>query len=296
MVGGHQLRLFNSLGRRMEDFTPSGEVTGMYSCGPTVYAFPHLGNMRPYVFADTLRRAFRWKGIPVHHVVNITDVGHAVADTETGEDKLEVAAARERRSVLDIAAFYTDAFFVDIAALNILPADEYPRASAYVPQMIEFAAELERKGFTYQLPSGLYFDTSKDPGYGALAQMNAEGQLEAARLEHVEGRSRKTDFALWRAEEPGKRRVHALGLPVGLGRARLAPGMLGDEHRPARPRISTSIPAASTTGSCTTSTRSRRARPTSATEALGAVLAAQRVPAAGGREDGQVGGPGAAAG
>ena len=220
MAGGHQLRLFNSLGRRMEDFTPSGEVTGMYSCGPTVYAFPHLGNMRPYVFADTLRRAFRWKGIPVRHVVNITDVGHAVADTETGEDKLEVAAARERRSVLDIAAFYTDAFFVDIAALNILPADEYPRASAYVPQMIEFAAELERKGFTYQLPSGLYFDTSKDPGYGALAQMNAEGQLEAARLEHVEGRRRKTDFALWRAEDPGKRRVLRWDSPWGWG----APG------------------------------------------------------------------------
>jgi cysteinyl-tRNA synthetase len=204
----------------MEDFTPSGEVTGMYSCGPTVYAFPHLGNMRPYVFADTLRRAFRWKGIPVRHVVNITDVGHAVADTDTGEDKLEVAAAREHRSVLDIAAFYTDVFFVDIAALNILPADEYPRASAYVPQMIKFAAELEKKGFTYRLPSGLYFDTSKDPGYGALAQMSAEGQLEAARVEHVEGRRRKTDFALWRAEEPGQRRVMRWDSPWGWG----APG------------------------------------------------------------------------
>jgi cysteinyl-tRNA synthetase len=216
----HQLRLFNSLGRRMEDFAPAAEVTGMYSCGPTVYAFPHLGNMRPYVFADTLRRALRWKGIGVRHVVNITDVGHAVADTETGEDKLEVAAARERRSVLDIAAFYTDAFFVDIAALNILPADEYPRASAYVEQMIEFAAKLEKDGFTYRLPSGLYFDTAKDPGYGALAQMSAEGQLEAARVEHVEGRRRKTDFALWRAEEPGKRRVLRWDSPWGWG----APG------------------------------------------------------------------------
>ena len=86
MPGNHQLRLYNSLGRRMEDFAPAAEVTGMYSCGPTVYAFPHLGNMRPYVFADTLRRAFRWKGIAVRHIVNITDVGHAVADTETGED------------------------------------------------------------------------------------------------------------------------------------------------------------------------------------------------------------------
>jgi cysteinyl-tRNA synthetase len=216
----HQLRLFNSLGRRVEDFVPAAEVTGMYSCGPTVYAFPHLGNMRAYVFADTVRRALRWKGIPVRHVVNITDVGHAVADTDTGEDKIEVAAAQERRSVQDIAAFYTSAFFVDIAALNILPADEYPRATAYVEQMIEFAATLEAKGFTYRLPSGLYFDTAKDPGYGALAQMDAEGQLEAARVEQVEGRRRKTDFALWRAEEPGQRRVMRWDSPWGWG----APG------------------------------------------------------------------------
>src|SRR5258707_9784062 len=145
---GHQLRLYNSLSRRLEDFVPSTPVPGMYSCGPTVYAFPHLGNMRAYVFADTLRRALRWKGIQARHVINITDVGHAVADTDTGEDKLEVAAAKERRSVLDIAAFYTDAYFVDLAALNILSADEYPRASAYVEQMIEFAAQLEKDGFT----------------------------------------------------------------------------------------------------------------------------------------------------
>jgi cysteinyl-tRNA synthetase len=218
--GNHQLRLYNSLGRRPEDFVPAGQTTGLYSCGPTVYAYPHLGNMRPYVFADTLRRALRWQGTPVRHVVNITDVGHAVADSDTGEDKLEVAAARERRSVLDIAAFYTDAYFVDMAALNVLPADEYPRASAYVEQMIEFAVKLEKDGFTYQLPSGLYFDTAKDPGYGELAQMSAEGQLEAARLEYVEGRRRKTDFALWRAEEPGQRRVLRWDSPWGWG----APG------------------------------------------------------------------------
>ncbi len=192
----------------------------MYSCGPTVYAFPHLGNMRPYVFADTVRRALRWKGIRVHHVINITDVGHAVADTDTGEDKMEAAAARERRSVQEIAEFYTSAFFDDIEALNVLPADEYPRASAYVPQMIDFAEELEKKGFTYQIPSGLYFDTAKDPNYGELAQMDTEGQLEAARVEQVEGRRHKTDFALWRAEEPGRRRVMRWDSPWGCG----APG------------------------------------------------------------------------
>ncbi|MBV9382209.1 MAG: cysteine--tRNA ligase [Streptosporangiaceae bacterium] len=224
MTTGQQLRLYNSLGRRMEDFVPlpdsPGGVTGMYSCGPTVYSFPHLGNMRAYVFADTLRRALRWKSIPVRHVINITDVGHAVADSDTGEDKLELAAARERRSVEDIAAFYTQAFFDDIAALNILPADEYPRATAYVGQMIEFAARLEERGHTYRLPSGLYFDTSKSPRYGQLALIDVAGQREAARVEHVEGRRHKTDFALWRAEEAGRRRVMRWDSPWGWG----APG------------------------------------------------------------------------
>jgi cysteinyl-tRNA synthetase len=219
-VTGHQLKVYNSLGRRIEDFTPSADVVGLYSCGPTVYYFPHLGNMRAYVFADTLRRALRWKQIPVRHVINITDVGHAVADSDTGEDKLEVAAAREARTVADIADFYTQAFFADLAALNILPADRYPRASEYVEQMIEFATRLQARGVTYQIPSGLYFDTSKSPGYGTLALMDIAGQREAARVEYVEGRRNKTDFALWRAEEPGVRRVMRWESPWGWG----APG------------------------------------------------------------------------
>jgi cysteinyl-tRNA synthetase len=176
--------------------------------------------MRPYVFADTLRRALRWKGIPARHIINITDVGHAVADSDTGEDKLEVAAAKEQRRVQDIANLYTDAYFTDITTLNILPADEYPRASTYVPQMIEFAARLERDGYTYTLPSGLYFDTTRSPGYGKLAQIDIAGQREAARVEHVEGRRHKTDFALWRAEEPGKQRLMRWDSPWGYG----APG------------------------------------------------------------------------
>jgi cysteinyl-tRNA synthetase len=176
--------------------------------------------MRPYVFADTLRRALRWKGIPYRHVVNITDVGHAVADSDTGADKLELAAARERRSVEDIAAFYTKDWLAALAALGVEPADEYPRASAYVPQMIEFAKRLTDLGYTYELPSGLYFDTSKSPGYGALALLDLEGQIEGARVEHVEGRRHKSDFALWRAEEPGVRRIMRWDSPWGWG----APG------------------------------------------------------------------------
>jgi cysteinyl-tRNA synthetase len=219
-VTGHQLRLFNTLGRRIEDFTPSADVVGLYSCGPTVYSYQHLGNMRPYVFADTLRRALRWNGIAVRHVVNITDVGHAVADSDTGEDKLEVAAAKERRSVAEIADFYTEDWLAALAALNVAPADVYPRASAYVDQMIEFAKRLEDKGYTYRLPSGLYFDTSKSPGYGTLALMDIAGQREGERVEIVEGRKHKSDFALWRAEEPGVRRIMRWDSPWGWG----APG------------------------------------------------------------------------
>jgi cysteinyl-tRNA synthetase len=220
VTSGQQLRLYNSLGRRIEDFTPSADVVGIYSCGPTVYSYQHLGNMRPYVFADTLRRALRWKSIPVRHVVNITDVGHAVADSDTGEDKLEVAAAKERRSVEEVAEFYTKDWLEALAALNVQPADVYPRATDYVPQMIEFAARLEELGYTYLLPSGLYFDTTKSPGYGTLALLDLEGQREGARVEQIEGRRNKSDFALWRTEEPGVRRVMRWDSPWGWG----APG------------------------------------------------------------------------
>jgi cysteinyl-tRNA synthetase len=219
-VTGHQLRLYNSLGRQTEDFVPSADVVGLYSCGPTVYSYQHLGNMRPYVFADTLRRALRWKGIPVRHVVNITDVGHAVADSDTGEDKLEVAAAKERRSVEEIAEFYAQDWLDALGKLNVQPADVYPRASAYVNQMIEFAKVLEDKGYTYQLPSGLYFDTSNSPGYGQLALLDLAGQRETGRVEHVEGRRHNSDFALWRAEDPGVRRIMRWNSPWGWG----APG------------------------------------------------------------------------
>jgi cysteinyl-tRNA synthetase len=219
-VTGQQLKLYNSLGRLTEDFTPSADVVGLYSCGPTVYSYPHLGNMRPYVFADTLRRALRWKDIPVRQVVNVTDVGHAVADSDTGEDKLELAAARERRSVDELARFYTQAYFDDMAALNVQPADVYPRASEYVEQMIAFAVRLEELGYTYQLPSGLYFDTSKSDGYGQLALLDLAGQRETGRVEHVEGRRHNSDFALWRAEEPGVRRLMRWNSPWGWG----APG------------------------------------------------------------------------
>src|SRR3954454_6717557 len=215
------LRLFNSLGRRVEDFVPASEgVVRMYTCGPTVYSYAHIGNLRAYTFADTLRRALLWKGLQVEHVINITDVGHAVAEAELGEDKLEVAAARERRTVEEIAELYTEAFFADLAALNILHAQHYPRATQYVDEMIAFAERLVERGFTYEIESGLYFETSKVPGYGRLGLIDVSGQLEGARVEEVPGRRAKTDFALWRAEAPGQLRAMRWNSPWGWG----APG------------------------------------------------------------------------
>ncbi|MGY4771332.1 cysteine--tRNA ligase [Kribbella sp. CWNU-51] len=215
------LRLYNSLGRRIEDFEPATDnVVKLYSCGPTVYSFAHIGNLRAYTFADTLRRALLWKGWQVEHVINITDVGHAVAEAELGDDKIELAAARERRSVEEIAEMYTQAFFTDLDALNILPAHHYPRATQYVDAMIAFAERLVDRGFAYEIPSGLYFDTSKDPGYGRLGLVDVSGQLEGARVEQVPGRRAKTDFALWRAEAPGQVRAMRWDSPWGWG----APG------------------------------------------------------------------------
>jgi cysteinyl-tRNA synthetase len=215
---GAPLRLYNSLGRQLGEFAvPAGQRVGMYSCGPTVYADPHLGNMRPYVFSDTLRRVLAWKGYDVVQVVNITDVGHAVGDSDEGEDKVEVGARREGRTVREVTEHYTQVFFDRMRALNVLPAHHSPRATAYVPQMIEFARELEGKGFTYLLPSGLYFDTARLPSYGALALMPEAGQLEGARVAAVVGKRSPADFAVWRTDPPDSPRIMRWDSPWGPG-------------------------------------------------------------------------------
>ncbi len=222
-VTGHQLRLYNSLGRRLEDFTPSADVVGLYSCGPTVYSYQHLGNMRPYVFADTLRRALlRWKGISgAARFVNITDVGHAVADSDTGEDKLEVAAAKERRSVEEIAGFYTQDWLEAMAALNVQPAGVYPRASQYVEEMIAFAIKLEELGYTYQLPTGLYFDTSRSARLRRPGPARRRGPArDRPRRAHRGPQAQQRLRPLAGGRSPASRRVMRWNSPWGWG----APG------------------------------------------------------------------------
>jgi cysteinyl-tRNA synthetase len=176
--------------------------------------------MRAYVFSDTLRRTLTWKGFDVRHVINITDVGHLTSDADEGDDKLEAAARREQRNVWELAEHYTRAFFEDLEALRVLPPQVWSKATDHIPQMITFAEGLDVKGWCYTLPSGLYFDTSKDDDYGALARLDLEGLREGARVEAVEGKRNPSDFAIWRTSTPGEHRQMEWDSPWGRG----APG------------------------------------------------------------------------
>ena len=218
---GHPIRLFNTMTREVADFEPAHPpAVGMYSCGPTVYADQHIGNMRSYVFADTVKRALTWKGFEVRHVINITDVGHLTSDADTGEDKLELAASREHRSAWEIAAQYTADFKAGLERLRIIEPDIWCKATDHIGPMVAFAQVLDDGGWCYALPSGLYFDTSKDPGYGTLARLDLAGLREGARVGAVEGKRNASDFAVWRTSAPGENRQMEWDSPWGAG----APG------------------------------------------------------------------------
>ena len=212
------LRLFNSLTRRLEVFEPvhPGEAR-VYSCGPTVYNYPHIGNMRAYVFADTLGRTLSYKGYGLTHVINITDVGHLTDDADAGEDKLEKAAAEKAQSIWDIARHYTEAYWADVKALNIRQPAHWSIATDYVPAMIEFAKAIADK-HCYELGSGLYFDTTTVTDYGRLARHGTdEGE---SRIDPVDGKRHPADFAIWRKTPAGETRQMEWDSPWGRG----APG------------------------------------------------------------------------
>lgn len=212
------LRLFNSLSRSVETFESIVPGTArVYSCGPTVYNYAHLGNLRAYVFTDTLRRTLAWKGYDVTHVINITDVGHLTSDADAGDDKMEAAARTQAKSIWDIAAHYTQAFKQNIADLNILEPSRWTVATDYVPQMIAFAERIAPQ-HCYELPTGLYFDSTTVPDYGALA--GGRDDAANARIDPVEGKRYPSDFAIWRKSPPGEQRQMEWDSPWGKG----APG------------------------------------------------------------------------
>lgn len=216
------LQLFNSLTRQVETFAPvhPGEAR-VYTCGPTVYNYPHIGNMRAYVFADVLGRVLSFKGYKLSHVINITDVGHLTDDADAGEDKMERMAAREAKSIWAIAEHYTQAYWADIAALNIRQPMEWSVATKYVPAMIDFAERIA-PGHCYELDSGLYFDVSTVADYGRLARAHTDEGANAleGRIEAVEGKRNAADFAIWRKTPQGESRQMEWDSPWGRG----APG------------------------------------------------------------------------
>jgi cysteinyl-tRNA synthetase len=214
-----EIKLFNTLTRKKEEFkaVEKGSV-GMYHCGPTVYFFAHIGNMRAYVFADTLRRTFEYFGNNVKQVINITDVGHLTSDADMGEDKIEKSAKKEGKTAAEITKFYEEAFYKDLKDLNInTDSTIFPKATEHIREQIELIKILEEKGFAYKTFDGMYFDTSKFAGYGKLGNINIEQQKEGARVEANTEKRNPSDFALWKFSIPSEKRLQEWESPWGVG-------------------------------------------------------------------------------
>ncbi len=191
------LALYNTLTRKKGPFTPLYPPSvALYTCGPTVYTFAHIGNLRSYIFEDILKRALLFNGFKVKHVMNITDVGHLTSDADEGEDKMLLAMRREGKSVWEIAEFYTDAFKQDIRKLNILPPDIWCRATDHITEQLALIEKLEKKGFTYTAGGNVYFDTSRLKDYGKLAQLNLKAETKA-RVQKDPHKKNPHDFVLW---------------------------------------------------------------------------------------------------
>ena len=211
-----RLHLYNTATRAVEPFEPLHSPVGMYCCGPTVYNYAHIGNLRSYIFEDVLKRALTAFGFTVKHVVNITDVGHLTSDADSGDDKMEKGAAREGKSVWDIAKFYTDAFMRNIKDLNILPANVWPKATDHIADMIAMVSRIEQRGFTYKTGDGIYFDTTKFPEYANFARLDAESIMAGARVEMGDKRN-PMDFALWKFSPKDAKRQMEWQSPWGMG-------------------------------------------------------------------------------
>jgi len=213
-----ELWVYNTAAARKERFEPlePGRV-GMYSCGPTVYAPQHIGNMRPYVFADLLRRTLLSLGYEVRHVINITDVGHLTNDSDDGEDKLELAARRSGERAEEIAARYTAEWVADVTRMGCLPPHVLCAATEHIAEQIGLGERLEQAGYTYALPDGVYFDTSKFDRYADFARLDLSAQEEGARIGTVAGKRNPADFAIWKFAEDGVKRQQEWDSPWGRG-------------------------------------------------------------------------------
>lgn len=198
--------VYNTMTRRKEEFIPLQQdppTAKLYCCGPTVYNYAHIGNLRTYIFEDILRRTLVFNGYGIKHVMNITDVGHMTSDSDEGDDKMQTAAARENKSPWEIARFYEEAFFTDTDRLNIQRPEETPRATDHIVAMIALIQRLEANGYIYVTSEGVYFDTSRDEDYGKLARLQLENQ-RTGRDEVVADETKRnpSDFVLWFLNKP----------------------------------------------------------------------------------------------
>mgnify|MGYP000229660407 CR=1 FL=1 len=210
------MKIYNTLTRKKEELQPINDnLVKIYSCGPTVYNYAHIGNLRTYVFMDILRRVLQYEGYKLKHVMNITDVGHLVSDADEGEDKMVKSAREQQKSPWEIAEYYTKVFFEDIKALNIQKPEIIPKATEHIQEMIEFVQALVEKGYGYETSDGIYFDISKFEGYGKLSGINLEEQIAGARVEVNEEKRNPADFALWK--KAPKNHIMQWPSPWGMG-------------------------------------------------------------------------------
>lgn len=212
------LSIYNTLKRAKEEFISidPGKVR-MYSCGPTVYNYQHIGNLRTFFFEDILLRVLKYNKYDVKYVMNITDVGHLVSDQDEGEDKIEKSAKSQGKSVWEIAGYYTDVFKKDMNLMNIIAPDIFCKATDYINEQIELVECLEAKKYTYVTSDGVYFDTSRFPDYGKLARLDIKGLQEGARIEFSEEKKNVTDFALWKFSPKNELRQMEWDSPWGKG-------------------------------------------------------------------------------
>lgn len=209
------LKLYNSLTRQKEDFKPYGEKVTMYSCGPTVYYYPHIGNMRAYLFMDNIRRVLKYNGYDINGVMNITDVGHLTSDADEGDDKMLVASKRENKSPWEIAKYYTNIFMQEAKRLNIDLPEHICPATTVIEDIIKFVEGLLDKGYAYETSKGIYFDISKFPDYGKLSGKIIEQDKAGARIEVDKEKRNPQDFTVW-IKAP-KEHIMKWESPWGLG-------------------------------------------------------------------------------
>ena len=212
------IKLYNTLTKEIEEIkTIKEKEVSMYHCGPTVYDYLHIGNMRTYLFADILRRTFEFSGYKVSQVINITDVGHLVSDADEGEDKMEKSAAKNNKSAKEIAEFFTDVFFDDLQKLNIeTEGTRFPKATENIPEQIELIKKLESEGHVYKTDDGIYFDVSTFKDYGKLGDIDLKGLEAGTRVEFNTEKHTAYDFALWKFSK-GEKRQQEWESPWGVG-------------------------------------------------------------------------------